>query len=406
MVEAPSRELAATQIKSYGLLPARILPAKSKSGKRKSSSRGGSQEAGKAPIVKKPVYFGPAIGKKGMTAFTRQLSTLLQAGMPLLRSLEVLLAQEKNLPFKWLISQLADSIRTGNPLSSGLARFSKEFDVLYVNMVRAGEASGMLEVVLSRLSIYLEKVQRMKAKLLSALIYPIVVAGMSVLIVGVLLVFVVPQFQQIFEDQFQEQSLPAITVVVMTASMMIKDHFMATLGILLSPILLFKLFKATGLGEYAIDWLKLKFFRVGEVFTKIYISRFSRTFGTLMESGVPILDALRITRDACGNQVVMRAVDTVHRRVRDGENVAGPLESTGIFPPMVTSMIEVGEETGELSSMLSQVADIYDEEVDNSVMGLTSVIEPILIVCLALVIVCVLLALFLPFIQIMQGFAS
>lgn len=409
IIDAATRDAAVSQIKNYGLVPQRVVAADVKGAKSSASKAAKKKEGGLSTVtadVKKPSYFGPANTPKGIMAFTRQLATLIRSGMPLLRALEVLVLQEKNPAFKWLLSQLSDTIRSGNSFSDGLAKFPKEFDHLYVNLVRAGEAGGSLDQALKRLAAYLEKLHKMKSKLMAALAYPMVVSSMSLIIVGVLLVFVVPKFEDIFMEQLNGEALPIITQYVLMFSKFVVDFWYFGLGALFLSFVLGKVVFATKFGRHSIDWLKLKFPKVGDLYTKVYIARFSRTLGTLLSSGVPILEGLSMTRDVCRNIYIVEAVDKVRSRVKDGETISKPLAATNVFPPMVTSMIEVGEETGQVSSMLDQLADIYEDEVDNSVVGLTSVVEPLLIVMLAIVIVFILLALFLPFIKIMQGFAG
>ncbi|MCH6256380.1 type II secretion system F family protein [Puniceicoccaceae bacterium K14] len=404
IIDASTREAAAVQIKGYGLTPVRVMPANSKAAK--AAKKVSRSDANKADAVKKPSYFGPAAKPKAIMAFTRQVSTLLNSGMPLLRCLEVLVLQERNPAFKWVVSQLAHTIRSGNSLSEGMALFPKEFDHLYVNLVRAGEAGGTLGLALKRLANYLEKLHKMKTKLIAAMAYPVVVASMSLIIVAVLMVFVVPKFEDIFKEQLQGEQLPQITQYVLAISSFVINYWYYGIGAMFLLFLLGKLILNTKIGRRTVDWFKLKTPKIGDLYTKIYISRFSRTLGTLLSSGVPILDGLQMTRDVCHNILVMQAVEKVRSRVKDGETISKPLSATRIFPPMVTSMIEVGEETGQVSEMLDQLSEIYEEEVENSVIGLTSVVEPLLIVMLAIVIVFILLALFLPFIKIMQGFAG
>lgn len=401
MVEAPSRQQASAQIKSYGLMPAKIAVARLD----RSSARGATEE-GVAELGKKPLYFGSGVKKKELAEFTRKLSTLLQAGLTLIRSLEVLLDQERNPVFKWIVGSLANSIRSGSTFSEALAKFPKEFDFLYVNMTRSGEASGTLDVALARLSTYLDKTQRMKAKLAAAMTYPSVVMTLATLIVIGLLVWVVPSFERIFREQLSGEQMPQLTQHVLAASGYIRDQWMFLLGALAAVFLFAKLLSEMPMGRGLTDWGKLHAPLVGELFRKVYIVRFARTLGTLLDSSVPILEALNITRDTCGNRVIMRAVDKVRNRVKDGEGIARPLENAKIFPMMVSSMVEVGEETGDLPEMLTQIADVYDEEVENSISSLTSIVEPLMIVMLALVVVVIVLALFLPFVKIMQTFAQ
>ncbi|MDQ8185503.1 type II secretion system F family protein [Pelagicoccus sp. SDUM812002] len=400
IVEGASRQQAVKQIRSYGLTPARVSVVKPTGANDTSASMTGERLA---KASKKPMYFGSAVKKKALSEFTRKLATLLQAGLTLVRSLEVLKDQEKNVIFRWIQNSIIESIQSGSTFSDALAGFPKEFDFLYVNMARAGEASGMLEVSLARLATYLEKTERMKSRLASAMTYPTVVMCISFVIVMFLLIFVVPKFEQIFIEEIGEDKMPVLTVYVLAVSKFIVAYWYAIFGGLIGLFVSKRLFGATSMGRSFYDWLKLKFVGIGDLCTKIYVIRFSRTLGTLIESSVPILEALRITRDACGNKHVMNAVETVRNRVKDGEGIASTLLGTKIFPTMVTSMVEVGEETGDLPEMLGQIADIYDEEVDNSISSLTAMVQPLMIVILAVAVVLIVLALFLPFMSIMQS---
>ncbi len=407
MVEAPSRELASTQIKSYGLIPAKVTPVKTRSRKAKVASGGGLTVRGdRRELVKKPSYFGAAVGGKGLAIFTRQLSTLLQNGLSLIKSLEVLVAQERNPAFKWVLSQQLENIRSGNTFSEGLAHFSKEFDTLYLNMVKAGEASGTLDMALGRLAHYLTKARQIRSKVTQASIYPVVVFSFSLLIVLGLMTFVVPKFAAIFDKQLNGEQLPVLTRVVMDMSQFITSNIVGIIVGLIVAFLLFAGFRSTRAGAVFFAFVKLNLPLVKDTFSKVYVSRFCRTLGTLLESGVPILEALNYSRAAVGNRFIMNAVDKVRNRVRDGEPLSKPIEDTGLFPPMVSSMIEVGEETGELPNMLNQIAEIYDEEVDASISGVTSVIEPILILLLAISVLVIAISLFLPFIKLMQNIAQ
>lgn len=403
IVEAASRQQAVKQIRGYGLTPARVTAVKQAG---VSATTAGSDKESGVRLSKKPMYFGSAIKKKALSEFTRKLATLLQAGLTLIRSLEVLKDQEKNVVFRWILDSVIDSIQSGSTFSDALAAFPKEFDFLYVNMARAGEASGMLEVSLARLATYLEKTERMKSRLASAMTYPTVVTILSFIIVMGLLIFVVPSFKQIFIEEIGVDQMPKLTDYVLAVSEFLVAYWYIVIGGVIGLAIFKKVFGATGMGRSLYDWFKLRFVGFGDLFTKIYVIRFSRTLGTLIESSVPILEALRITRDACGNKHVMDAVENVRNRVKDGEGIATTLEMTKIFPTMVTSMIEVGEETGDLPEMLVQIADVYDEEVDNSISSLTAMIQPLMIVFLAAAVVLIVLALFLPFLSIMQSFGN
>ncbi len=401
LVEAPSVDLASTQIKSMGLFPTNLEEDRGDRGARAVLGTKATR-SGRATGRRKPIVIGRPVSLKGLTTYTRQLAILLEAGLPLLRSLEVLGRQEKKAAFKVIIEELADNIRSGNTYSDGLERHPKVFNRLYVNMVRAGEAGGVLDVVLARLSHFMEKAERIKGRVRAAMVYPIIVLIVAISILAGLLTFVVPKFQTIFDDMLRGASLPALTQAVMNMSDFVKNHFWLTLSILIFLVILMKLVRRTGPGAYVTDWTMIHLPPLGDLFRKALVSRFSRTFGTLLSSGVPILQALQITRDTIGNTIMMRAIDVVHDRVKEGEGIAGPLEGTKVFPAMVTSMIEVGEETGQLHDMLNRVADTYDEEVDNAVAGLTSIIEPIMIVLLAFVVGIIVVALFLPIVRIIQ----
>jgi type IV pilus assembly protein PilC len=354
-----------------------------------------------APPAKKRRY-GRAVNSKGLAVFTRQVATLVKAGMPILRSLEVLARQEKKPAFRAVIEDIAETIRSGGNFSDGLSAHEKNFDRLYVNMVKAGEAGGVLDTVLERLAVFMEKAQRIAGKVKAAMIYPVIIISVAVAIVSILMVVVVPKFEEIFTGLLKGQPLPALTQGLLTVSYFMKNHFLVAIGGALGLFFGFKLFSATKFGRRVLDWLMIRSPIVGDLFLKAAIARFTRTFGTLMASGVPILQALTITRDTSGNVLVAEAINVVHDRVKEGDSVAKPLESTHIFPGMVTSMIEVGEETGALPEMLTRIADTYDEEVDTAVAGLTSVIEPIMIVFMAVMVGTIVIALFLPLVSIIQ----
>jgi type IV pilus assembly protein PilC len=360
-------------------------------------------KVGATPAKKsRGIIIGRAINSKGITLFTRQLATLVKAGMPILRSLEVLARQEKRPAFKIVLDEIADAIRSGGNFSDGLAAHPKLFDRLYVNMVKAGEAGGVLTTVLERLAVFSEKSERIKGKVKSAMIYPIIITFVAVTIVSILMVFVVPKFQEIFTGLLKGQPLPTLTQILLTVSYFMRDHFIMTIALLVGLYFGLGLFRRTRTGARWFDSALIRMPMLGDLFLKAAIARFTRTFGTLLASGVPILQALVITRDTSGNVHVANALNVVHDRVKEGDNVAKPLESTAVFPGMVTSMIEVGEETGELSEMLTRIADSYDEEVDNAVAGLTSIIEPVMIVFMAVMVGGIVIALFLPLVSIIQ----
>ena len=355
------------------------------------------------PARKRRRTFGRPINNKGLAVFTRQVATLVKAGMPILRCLEVLARQEKRAPFKAVIEEIAETIRSGGNFSDGLAANEKVFDRLYVNMVKAGEAGGVLDTVLERLAVFMEKAQRISGKVKSAMVYPIIIVCVATAIVSVLMVFVIPKFQDIFSGLLKGKPMPALTESLMAFSGFVKNHFLLAAGVIAGLVIALRFFKRTKFGSRVLDWLLIHMPVFGELFLKAAFARFTRTFGTLLASGVPILQALIITRDTSGNVHVANAINVVHDRVKEGDNVAKPLESTHIFPGMVTSMIEVGEETGALPDMLIRIADTYDEDVDNAVAGLTSIIEPIMIVFMAVIVGTIVVALFLPMVSIIQN---
>ena len=301
------------------------------------------------------------------------------------------------------IGKLADSVQGGSTFSDGLAQHPKLFNKLYINMVKAGELGGVMELVLVRLADFQEKAQKLKNKVVSAMFYPIIVLVIAVAIMAFLLVYIVPKFEQIFADMLGGKPLPALTEFVIGTSRFFQNQWYMILGALIVVVVAYSLAGRTEKGLAIIDAIKLRVPLFGDLIKKSAISRFSRTLGTLVTSGVPILQALNITRDTAGNVVLSNAIQKVHDSVKEGESIVSPLEKSGIFPPMVVSMIDVGEETGQLPEMLLKVADVYDDEVDNTVAGLTSLLEPIMIVFLAVVVGTIVIALFLPLISIISG---
>src|SRR6266498_12640 len=340
---------------------------------------------------------------KILMIFTRQLATLIDSGLPLLRSLTVLAKQERDKVLKKTINKLADSVQSGNTFSYALALHPRIFNNLYVNMVRAGEVGGVLETVLNRLSEFQEKANKIKNKVVSAMVYPIIVMTMAVGIMGFLLVFIVPKFEAIFHDMLGDKPLPAVTTFVIGTSNLLKDHGLIVVGAVIAVVMAYKFVGRTRGGRFVIDSFKLRMPLFGDLNRKTAISRFARTLGTLVTSGVPILQALNITRETAGNTVIAHAISRVHDSVKEGESIVQPLEASGAFPPMVISMVDVGEETGQLPEMLLKIAEVYDDEVDNSVAGLTSMLEPIMIVILAVVVGTIVIALFTPLISIITG---
>ena len=300
------------------------------------------------------------------------------------------------------INRLADSVQGGSTFSEGLAQHPRIFNDLYVNMVKAGELGGVLEVVLTRLAEFQEKAQKIKNKVVAAMVYPLIVLFLAVGIMTFLLVFIVPRFEAIFHDMLGDKPLPTITVFVIGVSGFVQNHWAILVGILVAVVIGYKVLARTRAGRNFLDRVRLRAPLFGDLIRKTAISRFSRTLGTLVTSGVPILQALTITRETAGNSVIARAISQVHDSVKEGESIVLPLETSGAFPPMVISMIDVGEETGQLPEMLLKIAEVYDDEVDNSVAALTSLLEPIMIVFLAIVVGAIVIAMFLPLVGILD----
>jgi type IV pilus assembly protein PilC len=303
---------------------------------------------------------------------------------------------------KRTINQLADSVQGGNTFSESLAQHPKIFNKLYINMVKAGELGGVLELVLNRLAEFQEKAQKVANKVKSAMAYPLIVLVIAILIMWFLLVFIVPKFELIFKDMLGNKPLPELTQIVIGISKAIQENFFSIIGAIVAIIITYQIFARSAAGRVILDRVKLHVPMLGDLLRKSAISRFTRTLGTLVESGVPILQALNITKDTAGNAVIADAIVKVHDAVKEGESIVAPLESSGVFPPLVISMIDVGEETGQLPNMLLKIADVFDDEVDNAVAGLTAMLEPLMIVVLALVVGSIVIALFMPLISIIQ----
>ena len=343
---------------------------------------------------------------KILTQFTRQLATLVNAGLPLMRGIDVLKRQMRDAQMKDALDAISENIAAGGTFSEALTAHPKIFDNLYVNMVKAGEAGGVLEVVLGRLAEFAEKAEKIKNKVKGAMIYPIVVLLAAVGITGFLMVKVVPQFKQVFAEMLPGQELPSVTQLVMDMSQYVQDSWMTILVVFAALVVIKKVVGKTEAGAYFYDKVALKMPITGTLTQRTAVSRVTRTLGTLLSSGVPILQALTIVRDTTGNRVVSRALQNVHDSVKDGETMSQPLSQCPVFPPMVVSMVEVGEETGALPEMLTRVADTYEDEVDNAVAGMTAAIEPALIIFLAVVVGTIVVAMFMPMIQIITSVSS
>lgn len=402
-IEADNPNTALTRLREKGLFPTQVVDAAAGRGKKGAAPTAPGLRPGTA--AKKGgmrLSLGGGVKTKSLMVVTRQLATLIDAGLPLLRGLQVIARQERNPTLKRTLNELAESIRSGSTLAEAMSQHGKIFNRLYVNMVKAGEIGGVLDVVLLRLAEFMEKMQKIRNKVKSAMTYPIVVLCVAGGIMFFLMTKIVPKFAEIFKDLLEGEKLPALTRFVMDVSNAFVRRTPIVIGAVIGLVLLIRLFGRTKGGRFAIDQIKLKMPIFGALVHKTAIGRFSRTLGTLLSSGVPILQALNIVRDTAGNEVIARGVTLVHDSVKEGENIAPPIEASGIFPPMVVSMVEVGEETGKLPDMLMRIADTYDDEVDNTVAALSSIIEPLLIVGLALIVGTIVIALFMPMVEIMQ----
>jgi type IV pilus assembly protein PilC len=398
---AASEAEAIQQLRAKGLYPTQISEEGKTKGKGKSApAKTKGKTAAKSPAKG---HVGGSIKPKSLMIFTRQLATLIDSGLPLLRSLTVLEKQEPNLVLKATVSALAENVQGGSTFSESLAQHPKIFNKLYVNMVKAGELGGVLEIVLNRLAEYQEKAQKLKNKIVSAMVYPVIVMFIAVAILVFLMIFIVPKFKEMFTNTDSELPLISKIVFGMSEFFLARPLFVPNVVFVFIifgiGVFLFNIWGRTTGGRVVIDNLKLKMPVLGDIQRKSAVSRFSRTLGTLVTSGVPILQALNITRDTAGNVVISEAIEKVHEAVKEGETIVTPLQASGVFPNMVISMVDVGEETGQLPEMLLKVADVYDDEVDNAVTALTSILEPIMIVILALIVGAVVFALFLPLIK-------
>jgi type IV pilus assembly protein PilC len=398
-IEAGSSEEAIAKIRGKGFFPTKV---KEKSAKKKAKNKGGAEAVVVQTKRKMPISIG-GVPRKQLVTFTRQLSTLQDAGLPILRSLQILEQQQKPGLLKAIIGGVSDEVESGGTLSDAMAKFPKAFDKLYVNMINAGEAGGVLDLILSRLADFMEKAAKLKKKVIGAMIYPAVVISIAIGVVSVIMVFVIPKFIGIFKDFHAE--LPPPTKILMAVS----HWFSADYGwayVLFSPIaiiLSLKLIRMSEGGKWLTDAISLKVPVLGGILKKTAVGRFTRTLGTLISAGVPILDAINITKETCGNEVYSRALVKVHDAIREGESIADPLRATKVCDAIVVNMIDVGEETGDLDKMLIKVADNYDSDVDVLVGSLISILEPIMVVVLGLIVGFIVISLFAPMVSLIQA---
>ncbi|MFP4255634.1 MAG: type II secretion system F family protein [Desulfobacterales bacterium] len=349
-------------------------------------------------------FLQPKVKEQDIIVFCRQFSTMIDAGLPIIQCLDILQSQQENPTFKKMLKDIKESVESGKTLAESLKKYPNHFDDLFVNMVAAGEAGGILDVILRRLSTYMEKAARLKSQVKGAMTYPLVTILIAIAVVAVILVFVIPVFQEMFADF--GQTLPAPTRMVIGMSEFVKGNILwIIIGVALL-IFAFRRFYKTEKGRETIDGLTLKLPVVGILVRKVAVAKFTRTMGTMLASGVAILEALDIVARTAGNKSIEKAIYKVRAGIAEGQTIADPLSETGVFPPMVCQMIAVGESTGAIDAMLEKIADFYEEEVDQAVENLTSMIEPFMLVFLGVVIGGLVVSMYLPVFQMAQGVAG
>jgi type IV pilus assembly protein PilC len=342
-------------------------------------------------------FLQPKVTKKDLVIFTRQFSTMIDAGLPLVQGLNILAEQTENKTFKGMLKQITKDVEGGSTLADALNKHPKVFDALFVNLVAAGEVGGILDTILQRLAAYIEKAEKLKSKVKGALVYPIAVLIIGVLVMAVIMVFVIPVFQEMFASF--EKGLPYLTQLVINISNFTKSNIHFMIGGLIVIIWGFRRYRRTSSGGKNTDRALLKMPIFGELIRKVAVARFTRTLGTMISSGVPILDALEITAKTSGNAVVEQVIYEARTSIAEGQTIADPLSESEIFPGMVTQMISVGESTGALDAMLEKIANFYDDEVDATVSALTALMEPLMMLLLAGALGPIIIAMYLPIFQ-------
>ncbi len=403
-ITAATSDEAIARIRSQGYFPTSVREQKVK----KSKGSGGAAKAGKKKGGGINISIG-GVSTKALTTFTRQLSTLQDAGLPILRSLQILEQQQKPGLLKDTLDAVHEDVASGTTLSDAMGKHPKAFNKLYTKMIAAGEVGGVLDLILQRLAEFMEKAAKLKRRVIGALIYPAVVIFVAAVIVLGIMYFIVPKFEEIFEDF--DTDMPALTLFLIGFSKWLggrqyDGQLPGILWVLLSPIaifMVFKLVRKSKAGKAATDWTLLKLPVVGGLAAKATIAKFTRTLGTLITAGVPILDAITITGETTGNYVYENALQKVHDSVRQGESFAEPLRQAKVTDAIVVNMIDVGEETGDLDKMLLKIADNFDEEVDVAVASLVSLLEPVMIVVLGGIVGFIVVSLFLPLVKLMQA---
>ncbi|MBE9582483.1 MAG: type II secretion system F family protein [Proteobacteria bacterium] len=339
-------------------------------------------------------FLQPKVQSADVVVFSRQFATMISAGLPLIQCLDILQSQQENKTFKKILKEIKENVESGSTLAEALGKYPQTFDDLFVNMVAAGETGGILDTILDRLSAYMEKAMKLKKQVKSAMTYPVIVLIIAVLVIAVILVFVIPVFEKMFADF--GGALPAPTQIVVILSRFVKGNILYMIGALVAFVFAFRRFYRTEKGRVLVDDYMLKLPVFGMLLRKVAVAKFTRTLGTMVSSGVPILDALDIVARTSGNKTVESAIFKVRWAISEGQTMAGPLAESGVFPSMVCQMVAVGESTGALDAMLSKIADYYDDEVDAAVDSLTSMIEPFMMVFLGVTIGGLVISMYLP----------
>jgi type IV pilus assembly protein PilC len=398
-IEALSEKEAISKIRNMGYFPTKV--------RSKAATAGKAGGKGAAARAKKRRGAGAKVKVRFVTQFARQLSTLQDAGLPVLRSLRILEEQQKKGNFKRIIGYVADDIEGGSTLSEAFGKYPGCFDRLFVNMIAAGEAGGVLDLILSRVADFKEKAERLKARVKGAMIYPIVVLIAAFGILMGLMLFVIPQFESVLSEMVGGKLNPVTTTVLGISSWIAKDFGWVWLaGVPVGIMFLLRFLRRFRPVRLVLDSIQLRLPVLGQLTSKVSITRWTRTLGTLISAGVPILDAINVTRETAGNEVYANMLTAVHNSIRQGDTFAGPLRLSKTVDLLVANMVAVGEETGDLDKMLLKVADQYDEQVDVLVGGLMSMLEPIMIIGLGSIVMIIVLAVFLPMIQVITSLGS
>jgi type IV pilus assembly protein PilC len=380
-MEAPNEMAVQSQLRRQGIAPGTI------------------KERGKGLDLEiKIPGFEPKVTTKDLVVFTRQFATMIDAGLPLVQCLDILGRQQDNKTFKKILVQIKEDVESGSTFADALKKHPKAFDELYVNLVAAGEIGGILDTILNRLAAYIEKAMKLKKKVKSAMTYPATIVGIAIVVIAVILVFVIPSFEKMFADFGGE--LPMPTQVVIDLSNIIQSYILVIIGAVFALIWILKRIYRTPQGRLRMDAFFLRLPIMGVLIRKVAVAKFTRTLGTMISSGVPILDGLDIVAKTAGNKIVENAIYKVAQSISEGKTIADPLEKSGVFPPMVCQMIAVGEQSGSIDTMLNKIADFYDDEVDDAVGNLTAMMEPLLMLFLGTTVGGLVIAMYLPIFKI------